>query len=79
MRAGTFAQLGVTPRASREQIEACTALNFTPWQRLRHVLLPQAFVVMLPTFGNNGLVDFRQGITNGFPTGNISLSSPPNV
>ena len=35
--------------------------------------------VPVPTFGNNGLVDFRQGITNGFPEGQISLSSPPKV
>jgi polar amino acid transport system permease protein len=35
-----------------EQGEACTALNLTKLQRLRHVILPQAFVVMLPSFGN---------------------------
>jgi PQQ-dependent dehydrogenase (methanol/ethanol family) len=35
--------------------------------------------VPVPTFGTNGMVDFRQGITNGFPEGNISLSSPPKV
>lgn len=39
----------------REQYEACTALNLTRWQCLRHVLLPQAFVIMLPTFGNNAI------------------------
>jgi polar amino acid transport system permease protein len=46
---------GAIRSVPREQIEACTALNFTRWQRLRHVLLPQAFVVMLPTFGNNAI------------------------
>jgi polar amino acid transport system permease protein len=46
---------GAIKSVPREQIEACTALNFTRWQRLRHVLLPQAFVVMLPTFGNNAI------------------------
>ena len=35
--------------------------------------------VPVPTFGNNGMVDFRQGITNGFAEGQISLSSPPKV
>ena len=35
--------------------------------------------VPVPTFGNNGMVDFREGITNGFPTGNLSLSSPPKM
>ena len=36
----------------REQHEACTALNLGRWQAMRHVILPQAFLVMLPTFGN---------------------------
>lgn len=39
----------------REQGEACVALNLRPWQRLRHVILPQAIVIMLPTFGNNAI------------------------
>lgn len=39
----------------REQYEACTAVNLTRWQRMRHVILPQAFVLMLPTFGNNAI------------------------
>ena len=30
-------------------------LNLTRFQRLRHVILPQAVVVMLPTFGNNAI------------------------
>lgn len=36
----------------REQHEACVALNLTRWQSMRHVLFPQAFMVMLPLFGN---------------------------
>ncbi|MFC4908073.1 ectoine/hydroxyectoine ABC transporter permease subunit EhuC [Actinomadura gamaensis] len=36
----------------RAQWEAARALNFTPFQRLRRVLLPQAFALMLPPFGN---------------------------
>lgn len=39
----------------REQHEACVALNLTRWQSLRHVLLPQAAVVMVPTFCNNAI------------------------
>lgn len=39
----------------REQREACTALNLTRYQALRYVLLPQAVIVMLPTFGNNAI------------------------
>jgi polar amino acid transport system permease protein len=39
----------------REQHEACVALNLTRRQCLRHVILPQAFVVMIPTFGNNAI------------------------
>lgn len=39
----------------REQYEACTSVNLTRWQQMRHVILPQAFVLMLPTFGNNAI------------------------
>jgi polar amino acid transport system permease protein len=39
----------------REQCEACTALNLTRFQRMRYVILPQALVLMLPTFGNNAI------------------------
>jgi polar amino acid transport system permease protein len=44
---------GAVQSIGREQREACTALNLTRWQGLRHVILPQAFLIMLPTFGNN--------------------------
>mgnify|MGYP003950472241 CR=1 FL=1 len=46
---------GAVQAVPREQHEACTALNLTRWQSLRHVIVPQAFVVMLPTFGNNAI------------------------
>ncbi|TYK47753.1 ectoine/hydroxyectoine ABC transporter permease subunit EhuC [Actinomadura decatromicini] len=36
----------------RAQYEATVALNFTPYQRMRRVLLPQGFALMLPPFGN---------------------------
>ncbi|MEV4256984.1 ectoine/hydroxyectoine ABC transporter permease subunit EhuC [Spirillospora sp. NPDC049652] len=36
----------------RAQWEAACALNFTAFQRLRRVLLPQATALMLPPFGN---------------------------
>ncbi|MEQ8762349.1 MAG: ectoine/hydroxyectoine ABC transporter permease subunit EhuC [Planctomycetota bacterium] len=36
----------------REQIEASIALNLTPRQRLRQVIIPQAIPIMLPPFGN---------------------------
>lgn len=39
----------------REQREACVALNLTRWQSMRHVVLPQAVLLMLPTFGNNAI------------------------
>lgn len=35
-----------------EQTEAAIALNMTPYRRMRSVILPQAFLIMLPTFGN---------------------------
>jgi polar amino acid transport system permease protein len=34
------------------QTEAAIALNMTPRQRMRRVILPQAFVMMIPSFGN---------------------------
>lgn len=34
------------------QIEASIALNMTPFKRLLRIILPQAFVMMLPSFGN---------------------------
>ncbi|MDX1422861.1 MAG: ectoine/hydroxyectoine ABC transporter permease subunit EhuC [Kiloniellales bacterium] len=39
----------------REQREASIAVNLTPYQTMRHVILPQAVVIMLPTFGNNAI------------------------
>lgn len=39
----------------RDQTEACTAVNLTRFQRMRHVILPQALPMMLPTFGNNAI------------------------
>ncbi|MRX50656.1 ectoine/hydroxyectoine ABC transporter permease subunit EhuC [Paracoccus sp. S-4012] len=39
----------------REQFEATVALNLTRFQRMRHVILPQALPLMLPTFGNNAI------------------------
>jgi polar amino acid transport system permease protein len=35
-----------------DQTEATIALNLTRWQAMRWVILPQAIVVMLPSFGN---------------------------
>ncbi|MCF8603494.1 ectoine/hydroxyectoine ABC transporter permease subunit EhuC [Gordonia sp. HY442] len=34
------------------QVEATIALNFTPWQRLRLVIFPQAWAMMIPSLGN---------------------------
>jgi polar amino acid transport system permease protein len=34
------------------QTEAAIALNMTRWQRMRLVILPQAFAIMIPAFGN---------------------------
>ncbi|MCS7461713.1 ectoine/hydroxyectoine ABC transporter permease subunit EhuC [Paenibacillus doosanensis] len=34
------------------QWEACTALNMKPWQTMKTIILPQAFLRMLPPFGN---------------------------
>ncbi|MFI6700958.1 ectoine/hydroxyectoine ABC transporter permease subunit EhuC [Streptomyces sp. NPDC050509] len=42
------------------QREAGIALNFTPWQRMRLILLPQAIPEMIPPFGNL-LVELLKG------------------
>ncbi len=34
------------------QWEAAKAINMTPVQRMRRIILPQAFVIMLPSWGN---------------------------
>ncbi|MCY9513820.1 ectoine/hydroxyectoine ABC transporter permease subunit EhuC [Paenibacillus apiarius] len=37
---------------SKGQYEAAAALNMSPWLRMRRIILPQAMVLMLPSFGN---------------------------
>lgn len=39
----------------KEQYEACIALNLSRWQCMREIILPQAFIIMLPTLGNNAI------------------------
>lgn len=46
---------GAIRSIGREQYEACTALNLSRGQCLRKVILPQALLLMLPTFGNNAI------------------------
>lgn len=46
---------GAVQSIGKEQHEACVALNLSRWQAMRHVILPQALLVMLPTFGNNAI------------------------
>jgi len=46
---------GAVKSIGREQHEACIALNFNRWQSMRHIILPQALLLMLPTFGNNAI------------------------
>ncbi|QUH04681.1 ectoine/hydroxyectoine ABC transporter permease subunit EhuC [Saccharopolyspora erythraea] len=44
---------GAIRAVPQAQVEAATALNMTGWQRMRRVVLPQAFVAMVPPFTNN--------------------------
>ncbi|MDI6834834.1 MAG: ectoine/hydroxyectoine ABC transporter permease subunit EhuC [Rhizobiaceae bacterium] len=46
---------GAVKAIGREQREACIALNLTRGQAMRHVILPQALPLMLPTFCNNAI------------------------
>jgi polar amino acid transport system permease protein len=43
---------GAIGSVTRGQWEAATALNFTHAQALRRIILPQAFVAMIPPWGN---------------------------
>jgi len=43
---------GAMRAVPRGQRDAAAALNFSAWQTLRRVLLPQALLAMLPPFGN---------------------------
>ncbi len=49
---GTEIARGAIQAIPRGQSEAAVAINLSPWQRLRHIVLPQAVIVMLPPFGN---------------------------
>ncbi|MFM0040957.1 ectoine/hydroxyectoine ABC transporter permease subunit EhuC [Paraburkholderia sediminicola] len=46
---------GAVVAIGQEQRSACIALNLSTYQRMRHVILPQALPLMLPTFGNNAI------------------------
>lgn len=39
----------------KDQVEAAVALNLSRGQSVRHIVLPQAFVIMLPALGNAGI------------------------
>lgn len=43
---------GAVAAVPRAQWEATVALNMTPWQRMRKVILPQAWPQMIPPFNN---------------------------
>lgn len=46
---------GAVQSIGKEQYEACVALNLGRWRSMRHVILPQALLVMLPSFCNNAI------------------------
>jgi polar amino acid transport system permease protein len=54
------------------QTEAGIALNMTPIQRMRFIILPQAFRIMLPNFGNQ-LIELLKG------TSLVSLITIPDL
>lgn len=49
---GTEVVRGAIQAIPKGQTEASIAISLTGWQRLRHVILPQALVIMLPPYGN---------------------------
>jgi polar amino acid transport system permease protein len=60
----------------KAQFEATVALNMTPYQRLRRVLLPQAIALMLPPFGNL-LIELNKAtaIVSLISIGDLTLSA----
>ncbi len=50
---------GAIQAVSRSQREAARALNFTPRQTLRWILIPQALPEMMPTFGNLAIQNLK--------------------
>lgn len=56
----------------RGQTEAGIALNMTPYQRMRRIILPQAKILMLPPFGNL-LIELLKG------TALVSLITIPDL
>lgn len=46
---------GAVQSIAKGQFEACLALNLSRYQTMRYVILPQALIVMLPTFCNNAI------------------------
>ena len=49
---GSAVVCGGVLAVGKEQHEAALALNYSPYKRYRHVIIPQAIPVMIPTFGN---------------------------
>jgi len=45
---------------SKGQWQAARALNFTPWQTYRHVVLPQAVPPVIPALGNYLIAMFKE-------------------
>jgi polar amino acid transport system permease protein len=46
---------GAIQSIGKEQYEACVALNLGRWQSMYHIILPQALLLMMPTFCNNAI------------------------
>ncbi len=43
---------GAIQSVPKGQYEAALAINLSPWQRMRRIILPQALLIMLPPWGN---------------------------
>jgi polar amino acid transport system permease protein len=49
---GAEAVRGAILAVPKTQYEAAVSLNMSPFQRMRRIILPQAFVILLPPWGN---------------------------
>lgn len=52
----------------RGQVEACMSIGMTNWQAMTRVILPQAFVVAVPSIGNH-FIGIIKGTALGFTVG----------
>lgn len=65
---------GALQSVDKGQIEAAHSLGMSPWQVLRRIILPEAFVVALPTLGN-ALIGLMKGTSLAFVCSVVEMTA----